>query len=45
LAETHLVMGNVNQAIEFYQKALDVDPKYYNAKKAKEVLNYLKEKR
>ncbi len=44
LAETHLAMGHINQAIEFYQKALDVEPTYYNAKNAKEVLNSLKSK-
>jgi CubicO group peptidase (beta-lactamase class C family) len=42
LAETHLAMGHIKQAIEFYQKALDVDPTYYNAQNAKELVESLK---
>ena len=42
LAETYLALGNKEQAIEFYQKALAVDPQYALAKNARKVLKNLK---
>ena len=42
LAETHLALRHKDQAIEFYEKALKLNPEYSNAKHARKMLNSLK---
>ena len=38
LAETYGALGNMEQAVKYYQKALEVNPDYANAKNVREML-------
>ncbi|HEY0048852.1 MAG TPA: tetratricopeptide repeat protein, partial [Pyrinomonadaceae bacterium] len=43
IGEFYNSLGNKEKAIEFYTKALEINPKYPNAANAKELINKLKE--
>ncbi|MCJ8273922.1 MAG: tetratricopeptide repeat protein, partial [Psychrosphaera sp.] len=44
LAETYGAIGNIEQAVKYYQKALEVNPDYANAKKVRKMLETIKSK-